>query len=742
MNKVTEKCYKFITDAKRISFFRKIDSLLQKSGGKVYKKTLGQLKYRLHFANVNMTLPSNVGHNTLEQLLWHYDTPVPFSAEPLVSVIVPNFNHAPYLTQRFESIYNQTYQNFEVILLDDCSTDNSREILDRYALKYPEKTRTLFNDTNSGQVFKQWNKGLAAARGELIWIAEGDGYCELDFLETMVRLFEYRSVMIAFARSVFMQDGEKIGSTEEYLHDLPNLRWDTPFFMSAHNLVQNGMAIHNVIPNVSSAMFRNIGRIPEEVEEICEHMHFCSAWIFYLSIMKGSVVGYTNQTISYYRVHAQSTSFKVQKAADYYFEFEQVSCFIAQNYRVKQDIFETVLKNLKEHCHIQNHDMGEFTVEDCYSLKRINKALQSRKPNIIMACYALKSGGGETYPIYLANELARQNMAVTLINFDLEPSEKRIIDLIHPNVPVVNICSADDIGNIFYHLGADIVHSHHATVDYAVALWINSNPHLGKHIITLHGMYEAIDKADSTRVINEILRSCYKYVYTADKNLSCFKSLQESSPEKFVKYPNGLPYMSVTPVRRDSIGIKEDDFVAVLASRGIPEKGWAEAIQALSMAQEQCTKKLHLVILGDGECRPLLEPNAPSNVHFLGTVSNLRDYFSMGDVGILPSRFKGESYPLVLIDCLMTGRPVIATDIAEVSNIIQDEHGLNAGILIPLNDWHFETQDLCEAIVSLAQNPSLYQSYKARALGAGKKCDITTVAANYVSLYKEAVSGK
>lgn len=708
MNKVTEKCYKYITDAKRISFFREIDSLLQKIGGKVYKKTLGQLKYRFHFANVNMTLPSNAGHNTLEQLVWHYDTPVPFSTEPLVSVIVLNFNHAPYLTQCLESIYNQTYQNFEVILLDDCSTDNSREILDRYALKYPEKTRSFFNDTNSGLVFKQWNKGLAAARGELIWIAEGDGYCELDFLETMVRLFEYRSVMIAFARSIFMQDGEKIWSTEEYLHDLPNLRWDTPFFMSAHNLVQNGMAIHNVIPNASSAMFRNIGRIPEEVEEICEHMYFCSAWIFYLSIMKGSVVGYTNQTTSYYQVQAQSTSLKVQKTEDYYSEFERVSYFIAQNYRVTQDIFETV----------------------------------SRKPNIIMTCYALKSGGGETYPIYLANELARQNIAVTLVNFDLEPSEERIIDLIHSNVPVVNICSTDDIGNIFYHLGADIVHSHHATVDYAVALCINSNPHLGKHIITLHGMYEAIDKADSTRAINEILHSCYKYVYTADKNLSCFKSLQESSPEKFVKYPNGLPNMPVTPVRRDSIGIKEDDFVAVLASRGIPEKGWAEAIQALSMAQDQCTRKLHLVILGDGECRPLLEPNAPSNVHFLGTVSNLRDYFSMGDVGILPSRFKGESYPLVLVDCLMTGRPVIATDIAEVSNIIQDEHGLNAGILIPLNDWHFEARDLCDAIVSLAQNPSLYQSYKARAIGASKKCDITTVVANYVSLYKEAVSGK
>ena len=45
---------------------------------------------------------------------------------PLVSVIVPNYNHAPYLRQRLDSIFNQTFQDFEVIILDDCSTDNCK----------------------------------------------------------------------------------------------------------------------------------------------------------------------------------------------------------------------------------------------------------------------------------------------------------------------------------------------------------------------------------------------------------------------------------------------------------------------------------------------------------------------------------------------------------------------------------------------------------------------------------------
>ena len=54
---------------------------------------------------------------------------------PQVSVIVPNYNHAPYLRQRLDSIFNQNFQDFEVIILDDCSTDNSKEIIEEYMQK-------------------------------------------------------------------------------------------------------------------------------------------------------------------------------------------------------------------------------------------------------------------------------------------------------------------------------------------------------------------------------------------------------------------------------------------------------------------------------------------------------------------------------------------------------------------------------------------------------------------------------
>lgn len=744
------KIYKYITSEKRIDFFRKVDAVLRKCGGKLYYNTLGQLKYDLRYSNVQIieerqetgeagtSAENRNAENMFEHLCWKFDKEIPYKEKPLVSVIVPNYNHAPFLRERLESIYNQTYQNIEVILLDDCSKDNSREILSEYKERYPEKTITLFNETNAGKVFKQWNKGLQAAKGELVWIAESDDYCELNFLEKMVDLFQYKSVMIGFARSVFMQEGVKIWSTEEYLHDLPNLKWDAPFFMTANNIVQHGFAMHNIIPNVSSAMFRNIGKVPEEVERICANMNLSGDWIFYLNMIKGSVVAYTNETTNYYRIHPQSTSLKVQKTEDYYTEFEQVSCYVARNFKVDDSVYRKIYDNLERHYIAHGEVIKDFDLDKYYSIDKIKAEAAKREINIIMAVYALKSGGGETYPIFLANEMKKQGKTVTLLNFNFEESEDRIVDLIDPDVPVVNIKSTDYIGQVLYHLGCEVIHSHHASVDYALAVWIGNNPNLGKHIITLHGMYEAIAPEDCSRVIKKTMKECSKYIYIADKNLECFNSRGMYKADKFIKVPNGLPVIPIEPVEREKISIGEEDFVCVLASRGIPEKGWKEAIEAVNLANEGSGRKIHLVILGDGECRSELEHFASDTIHFVGTVSNVRDYFAMGDLGLLPSKFKGESYPLVIIECLLAGRPVLSTDIAEVPNQIVDEQGNRAGIMVPLKDWEFSVEDMAKEIKELANNEEVYGTLRNNTVTVSKKFDISEIVNKHLALYSEA----
>ena len=103
----------------------------------------------------------------------------------LISVIMSNFNTPEkYLREAIESVLNQTYSNFEFIIIDDCSTDNSFEIIKSYTDK---RIVTLINEENLG-ITKSLNKGLRMAKGEFVARMDGDDIC---FPERFEKQVEY-----------------------------------------------------------------------------------------------------------------------------------------------------------------------------------------------------------------------------------------------------------------------------------------------------------------------------------------------------------------------------------------------------------------------------------------------------------------------------------------------------------------------------------------------------------------------
>src|ERR1700722_12672338 len=107
---------------------------------------------------------------------------------PAVSVIVPNYNHARFLPQRLDSIIAQTFTDYELIVLDDASSDDSREVLERYAKRIP--MRLVFNEKNSGSPFIQWQRGAALASGKYLWMAESDDFADANMLKRLMEVFE------------------------------------------------------------------------------------------------------------------------------------------------------------------------------------------------------------------------------------------------------------------------------------------------------------------------------------------------------------------------------------------------------------------------------------------------------------------------------------------------------------------------------------------------------------------------
>lgn len=717
-------------------YLLKADEKLQQIGGKPYSEFHRKIREKIRYMGLPYSKP--IEKQTFEEQCWNFDIPIP-KDRPLVSVIVPNYNHEQYLRQRLDSIYQQSYKHFEVILLDDASTDSSRTILEEYAERYPENTVTVFNENNSGgKILNQWNKGLQLAKGDYIWIAESDDYCEETFLEALVPLLDCQSVMLAFCRSVFMENGVKIWSTEEYLSDLTSMRWDQPFTMSAHVAVQKAFCLKNMIPNVSSCIFRNIGKVPDDVMETCSDIKLCHDWIFYLSLIRGGCLSYTNRTTNFYRIHSGSTSLTVQAQARYYAEHAMVSSYILQTYQISEDFLIAELEILNKHYCAANHT-SESPVKEWYQIEKIKKNSRLRMPNIVMCSFSMQLGGGETYPLYLANELKRLGAAVTLLDFRYENYQEDIRKLLHPSIPLVELSSRQMLYSCITQLGGEVAHSHHACVDEEISTWMLYRNLPCRQIITLHGMYETILKSDCRTLLEKVSKTCSQFIYIADKNLVPFNELGFYDSAKFIKLPNGLPMLPVHPIERRGLKIPEDAFVLCLISRGLPEKGWEEAIRAVEMANRSSSRPVHLVILGDGEERVRLESSAPETVHFMGTVNNVRDYLTMSDAGLLPTYFKGESYPLVLIESILCSRPVITTNIGEIKNQISSEDGETAGVLLELVQGKPQVEALCAAILSWINDPVQYNHAKDIAIKLQRKFDINKIAKQYLEIYRKSI---
>jgi hypothetical protein len=222
----------------------------------------------------------------------------------LISVIVPHYNHAPYIKQRMDSILQQTYPEFEIILLDDASTDGSREILLSYA-QHPKVSHCVINEVNSGSTFSQWKKGIALAKGELIWIAESDDISDPEFLSCLQnRLSAAPQVQMAVCNLITINDESQSLSRRTYY---PNKIWDSK------DLLIHEFTRGNYIWNVSSVLFRRTAFDAVRWEQI-ENMRFCGDWLFYVQIIEQAQCLTVSEALNQFRVHQQTVSKHPQSA--------------------------------------------------------------------------------------------------------------------------------------------------------------------------------------------------------------------------------------------------------------------------------------------------------------------------------------------------------------------------------------------------------------------------------------------
>lgn len=659
---------------------------------------------------------------------------------PKVTVIIPNYNHAPYLRHRIQSIADQTYTNYELIILDDKSPDNSCDVIREVVKDLDIDAKLVFNETNSGNVFAQWQKGLSLATGDLIWICESDDFCEPDFLEKIVPSFVDMSVQIAFGQIQFSDKaGKEMAGLDAYREGAEAGIWNATLTRPAAEWFNNAFGVNNVIANVGGCVFRNM-ELPQKIWDAARTYKICGDWYLYIQIAGTGQITYEPKAKAYFRQHGNNTSASNFHNKYYYDENISILKELIDQWGIGQETRQKFLGKVKaQYNHFKLTDkLGKF--DDTFPVSDLMQADRTR-PHVQLHFLGFHVGGGELFPINLANAFMEAGINVSLLALQLLEVSDEMRGRLNPRIPVY---SAHDIrnhnrGHYFHAAGVSLVNSHVAMCDSFLAE-IDNSPMEIPYVVTLHGSYVALEHAKQN-VVDWILQNVSKWIYTAERNLEFFEN-RKVAHDSFSKLPNAMPQDTrPAPFERRELGIGDDDIVFTLIARGIKRKGWRAAIEALQKLRKKHGRDdVHLLLVGEGDATDAVKPLAEDhdNIHFLGYQSTINGILRLSDCLVLPSRFIGESYPLCLIQSLQEYLPSIATDIGEIRSMMTTESGEVAGILLDnLSDNSAYFEALENAMLEML-DPAVRKKYADIARKQAGIFDMEKLVVTYSETYDEA----
>lgn len=172
--------------------------------------------------------------------------------KPLVSVCMPVYNNACYLTEAIHSVLNQRFENFEILVIDDCSTDRTAEIAMEFAAR-DTRIRFLANSTNIGMV-PNWNRCLEMAKGTYVKFLFGDDLLTSpDTLRLMVEAMERTlgTVLVSCARTIIDEHSHVIAAVSHFSDNFTADGRDV-----IRRCIRKMTRYHNMIGEPSAVMFR------------------------------------------------------------------------------------------------------------------------------------------------------------------------------------------------------------------------------------------------------------------------------------------------------------------------------------------------------------------------------------------------------------------------------------------------------------------------------------------------------
>lgn len=232
---------------------------------------------------------------------------------PTVSVVVPNFNYAHYLAERLATIAHQSLPVYEIIVLDDASTDASLEVLQQQRQVTKPEPCIVSGKSNSGSVFRQWLKGVQMARGEYVWIAEADDLAKPEFLDSLLQQMEaHPAAVMGYSQSEQIDEHGHMLAPDylAYTKDVSSVRWSRNYVADGGQEVATALAIKNTLPNVSAVLFRRkplLEVLESNIDEIASY-RIAGDWLVYLKLLQHGKLVFVADACNQHRRHSSSVT--------------------------------------------------------------------------------------------------------------------------------------------------------------------------------------------------------------------------------------------------------------------------------------------------------------------------------------------------------------------------------------------------------------------------------------------------
>lgn len=242
-----------------------------------------------------------------------------YEPELEVSVIVPNFNYERYLERRFGSIMGQTHPLYQIIALDDASTDNSLEKLHSLQEVSNIPFRIIANRRNSGSVISQWQTGVSKSEGRIVWIAEADDFCDETFLDHVLHPFRSDpDVVLSFTQSKQIDERGAVLANDylEYVSDISWRKWDRAYRKDGIQEVETALAVKNTIPNVSGCVFdrRALLVALESSYERLKQLRIGADYLLYVGLLKNGAVAFCPTSLNYHTRNSAGVTLSTKNA--------------------------------------------------------------------------------------------------------------------------------------------------------------------------------------------------------------------------------------------------------------------------------------------------------------------------------------------------------------------------------------------------------------------------------------------